>query len=307
MTQDPSPLIGEAVGDALGKAFETMKSDDPALLAWNGEMLPSKHHELQANQWTDDTMMARILAESIHLCGGFYPRDVADRYKHWLQVGPPRGMGTATRKALGRLLDGTSWTESGGEGAEGNGTAMRAAPIGIFYHEDFDTIAEFARMDARITHRSLEAEEGSVAVAIGAALALKRVDLRLLVQITAENLRPSAVKNSLCRLTRVNGESAQEMMQYFGTGAHVVETVPSAFSALLCTKSYEEAVMASIRAGGDTDTTAAIAGALAGTYYGFASIPKRYRQDLEEFHTLRRLERSIVKGPRTDAIWLLSP
>jgi ADP-ribosylglycohydrolase len=307
MTQDPSPLVGQGVADALGKAFETKPSDDPALLAWTGEMLPSEYHELQANQWTDDTMMARILAESIHLCGGFFPRDVADRYGHWLKVGPLRGMGTSTKKALGRLVNGTSWTESGSNGAEGNGTAMRAAPIGIFYHEDLDTAAEFARMDARITHLSIEAEEGSAAVAIGAALALNRTPFDELIFATVEHLKPSSVRSSLCRLTRVSGESVQELMQLFGTGAHVVETVPSAFSAFLHTGSYEGAVMAAIRAGGDTDTTAAITGALAGTYYGFASIPKEYKQGLEELHTLRRLERCLLKGPRTDSIWLLSP
>jgi len=306
---DPAPLVGEAIGDALGMAFETQKEDSPALLQWDGKSyLPSEYHGLRPGQWTDDTMMAKLLAESILTCGGFYPRDIADRYRAWYQGKNHRGMGKATKAALERLDHGTPWTESGTEGSEGNGSAMRAAPIGFFFHEDPVTIREFATMDARITHRSLEAEQGSIAVALGAALLLQKPDLAVFAETIAEHLADSQIRQGLRRVGfyKQQGDvSAAEALRLTGTKAHVVQTVPAAFAALTLTKSFEEAIQVAIRAGGDTDTTAAITGALAGIYYGYNQIPKLWRDGLEDLQHLRRLETKISRGPRSDALWLL--
>ena len=308
MVQDPSPLIGEGVGDALGMPFETKKSDDPELLAWDGRYLPSEFHQLNPGQWTDDTMMAKLITESLFLCGGFYPRDIADRYRHWLINGAKRGMGKTTQAALENLDRGVPWCKSGIDGSEGNGTAMRSAPIGAFYHEDLYTTAEFARIDARITHRSREAEEGSAAVSVAVALLLNGVKVEDLVTKTIGYLEDSKIKDRLQRLVFYQNSGdvdAPEAMKLFGTSAHVVQTVPSAFSAFVFTKTYEEAVQAAVRAGGDTDTTAAITGALAGTYYGFSAIPKRYRDSLEGIDHFKRLESKIQVGPRAPVLWNL--
>jgi ADP-ribosylglycohydrolase len=78
------------------------------------------------------------------------------------------------------------------------------------------------------------------------------------------------------------------------TGAHVVQTVPAAFAAVLLTDSYESAILAAIRAGGDTDTTAAIAGGLAGALYGRSHIPERLLQDLEDRDDLQRIEEALI-------------
>lgn len=308
-TNDHAPLVGEAVGDALGMAFETMRPDDDSLTSWDGSTYhPSEYHGLRPGQWTDDTMMAKIITESLVTCGGYYPRDVADRYLAWYRSGNHRGMGKATREALERILNGTPWNRSGVEGAEGNGTAMRAAPLGFFFHEDLVTTREFAQMDARITHRSLEAEMGSVAVALGVALLLNKVEPKELVEKVVEHLADSNVKLGLEKITfyqRQGGVTAAEALRIIGTRAHVTQTVPAAFAAFTMTSSYEETVRVAIRAGGDTDTTAAIAGALAGTFYGINAIPKAWKDNLEDFHHLRRLETKIARGPRSDALWRL--
>lgn len=306
MAEDPSTLVGEAVADSLGVPFETMQADNPILLNWDGTYQASEYHQLRPGQWTDDTMMAKIVMESLYICGGFYPRDIAQRYQHWYLAGPLRGMGTTTKKAMQNLRDGVSWNESGIVGAEGNGTAMRAAPFGAFYQEDPLTAAQFARMEANITHKSLEAEEGSAAVAVAVSLLWTGVGPQEVVEKTIGFLRESKVKLALSRLVfyqKSNDVSAAEALKLFGTKAHVVQTVPSAFAAFVLTSSYEDAVLTSIRSGGDTDTTAAISGALAGTYYGFKSIPKKYREGLEDLEHLRRIESKINIGPRTNVLW----
>jgi len=308
MAEDPSTLIGQGVADALGMPFETRKPDDPFLVNWDGTYQASEYHQLRPGQWTDDTMMAKIVMESLYICGGFYPRDIAQRYQHWYLAGPLRGMGTTTKKAMQNLRAGMSWSESGIVGAEGNGTAMRAAPFGAFYQEDPFTAAQFARMEANITHKSLEAEEGSAAVAVAVSLLWTGAEPKEVVAKTMEYLRESKVKLALNRLVfyqKSNDVSASEALKLFGTKAHVVQTVPSAFAAFVLTASYEEAVLTSIRSGGDTDTTAAIAGALAGTYYGFKAIPKKYREGLEDWEHLRKIESKINVGPNTSVLWRL--
>lgn len=304
MANDPSPLVGCAVGDALGMPFETRPASDPLLVSWKGEYLPSEYHKLAPGQWTDDTKMAKMLTESLYICGGFYPRDVANRYLHWYLSGDTRGMGKTTKASMQRLKDGFRWTDSGMDNAEGNGTAMRAAPMGAFYHDDPLTVAEFARMDARITHKSVEACEGSAAVALMVAYLWQGVSRFDLLAATLDFLNESKIKDKLTVLSK-GSLSLPEAFALFGTKAHVTQTVPSAFAAFMLTNSYEEAVMSAIRAGGDTDTTAAITGALAGTHYGFEAIPKKYRLGLEQLDHLHKLDRHIGVGPQTSVMWKL--
>lgn len=305
----PAPLVGAAVGDALGVSFETKPADHEELLQWDGEtFLGSEYHGLSPGQWTDDTMMSKAIAESLVACGGYYPRDVSDRYRAWYRSNDHRGMGKTTRSALQNLDDGIPWTKSGIEGAEGNGTAMRAAPIGFFFREDLTTVSEFAQMDARITHRSLEAQMGSVAVSLGIAMLAEHADFKVMIDQVLVNLEDSKVKQGLQKIAfyqRQPDFPVADALRVIGTSAHVTQTVPSAFAALVLTRSFPEAVQAAIRAGGDTDTTAAITGALAGTYYGLDGIPGSWRKGIENFDHLHRLEVRIAKGPRSDALWVI--
>lgn len=309
-THQPSPLVGCAVADALGMPFETEPSTSEHLLAWDGTYQASEYHKLKPGQWTDDTMMSRILAESLVSCNGFYPKDVADRYRFWFAQGPEsfRGMGKATKEALGRLNSNWPWWQSGSP-SEGNGTAMRAAPLGYFYREDLATIVEFARLDSRITHRSIETEMGSVAVAIGAALLGTpgaELGQEFVEKVASWVDNDCKLKLGLLQVARYIAEKkpVAEALQEIGTKAHVVQTVPAAFAALcLSTGGYEGAVRAAIFAGGDTDTTAAITGALAGIFYGYNEIPKKFTKDLEDHEKLHSLEVKLKKGPRGDALW----
>lgn len=288
--------------------FETQPAESPDLLAWDGTYRESEYHKLKPGQWTDDTMMAKLLSESLMSCCGFYPRDVSDRYLVWLRRGEHRGMGKTTHAALTRIHEGTPWTDSGIQGAEGNGTAMRVAPIGLFFREDIPTVREFSRLDARITHSSLEAEAGSAAVAVAIAmLATRKADRQSLIAQASEWVIDSRVQRGLHLVDEMRTLSVPvaEALRRVGTKPHVVQTVPAAFAAFTMTTSFKDAVEAAVRAGGDTDTTAAITGALAGTFYGLDAIPTYYKEGLEEFRHLRRLEKTLQEGPRTSILWKL--
>jgi ADP-ribosyl-[dinitrogen reductase] hydrolase len=300
MKQNPSPLVGLAVGDALGMPFETAHMLDSRLLAWDGlSYQASSFHGLAPGQWTDDTMMSKCLAESLLERHGYDPVDAAAHYTKWFLSGERRGMGRATADALGRLARGTPWDSSGVKGAEGNGTAMRAGVLGAFYHVLPASAAEFARLDATITHQSDEAQHGSAVIAAAVALLVTGVSKKLLLSWLLTHL-PSTSKiyaglRSIQAMQAENRRVEDVLGTDLQTGAHVVQTVPAAIAALVLTDSYTACVQAAIRAGGDTDTTAAVAGGLAGAHYGYAAIPEHLTKGLEACDQLRRLELDLMQ------------
>lgn len=283
-TTRPRTLTGAAIGDSLGMAFEMKDRGDPALRAWDGafQHCPDSHpfcKGLRPGQWTDDTKMAVALAGSLLEAGMYSPALAAQKYLAWYRSKDWRGIGTATKNSMIALDSGVPWIRSGVPGAEGNGTAMRIAPLGLHLHRENDSvIADFSRMDASITHDSDEAREGSAAIAVLVALlvrGLSKEDAVLRI-VMGTVIRGSAVKNRIAHAmgtaAAMVGSDPQKKVECLadslGTEGHVVKTVPAAVFCLLATKSFTEAVELAVRAGGDTDTTAAVTGALAGTIYG---------------------------------------
>jgi ADP-ribosylglycohydrolase len=296
----PAGIMGLAIGDSLGMPFETARQDNPKLLGWDGSYQPSAYHRLNPGQYTDDTKATLIIAQSLIDNNGFRPADIAEGYVHWLRKENQRGMGRTTRLALENLNNGHDWTHSGVKDAEGNGTAMRASPFGMFFYEDLNTAAEFARMDARITHNSLEAQEGSAAVALASSLLFDGVDKLEIIELFIPYLNDSLIKKKLLELERITfnepfEKSVQDTMKYFGTKAHVVETVPSAFAAFLMTSSYEECILTAIKAGGDTDSVGAIAGGMAGLFYGRDGIPQKYIDGIEDLKLLDEIDDAFFR------------
>lgn len=279
-----APLTGLAVGDALGMPFETAKRDRPDLIAWDGHSYgSSEHHKLGPGQWTDDTQMSMALARTLVNHQQYLPEAAALAYLDWYRNGSPRGMGKTTREAMERLASGIEWHDAGIAGAEGNGTAMRVAPLGAFYRSaPIQVLAEAAR-DALITHASHEAAEGSRAIALAVAYLCFGEPKEGILTKVVSILQPSKISNLLKNLQEPVAE----------VPAHVVATVPAAFYAFLSTSNFQDAVERAIRFGGDTDTVAAITGALAGSHYGYHGIPEHYIQGLERADDIVRLDNEL--------------
>lgn len=302
-------LTGLATGDALGMPFETAHYRDDRLVTWQGDFLASEYHGLEPGQWTDDTVMAKCLAESLVTHGVYAPADAAKRYAAWYDLGVPerRGMGKTTEKALNKLAHGIPWTQTGDPDSLGNGAAMRAAPLGLMYRDNIQAAAEMARIDAHITHRHPEAVNGAVAVAVGvAALVQGRVQPYNLIQAVSEWVpegskmfmklqQAKAMTQRALPKAGPNIMPATQLLIEVGTAANVLESVPAAFLAVAATKSYREAIETAVRAGGDTDTIAAIAGALAGTHYGFQEVA-RFVDQVEAAAELRALEQNLHRA-----------
>ena len=300
-------LSGLAVGDALGMPFETMSYRDPALESWKmGEFRASEHHGLKPGQWTDDTMMARALGQSLVAHRTYAPADAAKRYLEWYKDPQERrGMGKTTERSLSKLAHGIPWTQTGDPDSLGNGAAMRMAPMGLMFRDNIQGCAEMAKIDARITHTHPEAVTGAIAVAVGVcAIAQGRatpfnVIEKVLGFLHYDSLVTQKLKQVQVYITDNHDGPIHFKVVDMGVSANVVDTVPAAFLAFAGTESYAQAVEAAIRAGGDTDTTAAIAGALAGTYYGIEQVAP-FTENLEAANELRALERQLyVTAPPT--------
>lgn len=297
-------LVGCAIGDALGNPFEMKPAASPALKGWDGLFKAGgTFWKGEAGQYTDDTLMSMALAASLIEKGGFDPEHVAANYLSWYDSGNTRGIGTTTAGAMVNLKLGASWQESGlkktieGLPAGGNGTAMRASPIGLYYRKDPEKLIESAMLDASITHNAFEPKMGSIAVALATAMfAEGREDVIEVFEDVVEVLADSEVKEKLVlAINHIDFKTDNfEALAEIGVSGYVPETVGAAFYCLGATTNFKDAVVLAVKAGGDTDTTAAIVGAMAGTLYGLDGIPSEYKDKVENFEILQGLTELLV-------------
>lgn len=292
-------LLGTVIGDALGVPFEGSLSNNPNLLNWDGKtFLPSYSHQLQAGQYSDDGQMSLMVAESLIYNQGFNPTDLSARYVDWIASGTAKGYGRTTLAAIQNLQSGKSYRESGIVGSYGNGTAMRAAPFGVYFRNDFNSLLESVKIDNAITHHSEEAEAGALAIAIASFYAVNKDLDDLLIKI-CHHLPDSKVKNTISSLdAMINSEiTPAQALRVLGTRADVRQTVPSALYCFMKFGSFSDAIRAAIRAGGDTDTTAAITGALFGARLGLQGISSEFYA-VQDFDHIIRLDSQLYLKPR---------
>lgn len=289
-------LLGTAVADALGVPFETKLANYEPLVAWDGKSyLGSEHHDLKPGQYSDDTQMSLMVAESLIENHGFNPDDLAERYVDWIVSGRARGYGKTTLLAITNLVNGKHWSESGIAGSYGNGTAMRAAPFGVYFRNDLHALAAICKMDSAITHASDEAEAGAIAIGMAAAYAVNG-DTSSLLSDLWQVLPASKVRSTIYSLDSLIESpyiTPDQALRVIGTKADVRQTAPAALYCFLKFDNYHDAVLAAIKAGGDTDTTAAIVGALFGAKYGMQVIDKKLIRAVEESDRLIELDSQL--------------
>jgi ADP-ribosyl-[dinitrogen reductase] hydrolase len=292
-------LVGLAIGDALGMHAQDIL-DERSQVA---EFLPGPG--LAAGQYTDDTKMMLCLAESIVANGRVDPEDVARRFVAWFDTGDLRGIGNTCLEAILNLKRGVPWENSGhrGEWAAGNGTAMRIAPVGLLDWQDLERLREDCWSTSVITHHNPEAVAGATAVAyvIAQLVTGDLNEARLLVD-AAEFVGASEVARNLLQAQSLlsSNTSTDVALETLGTGGYVVETVASALYCFLQSPSdFVNTVSSAVLGGGDTDTTAAVAGAISGAYNGLHLLPAQLVALVEDSKRLQDLGRAIFRlaGP----------
>lgn len=288
-------LIGQCLGDALGfvrEGFPRVDCEsyvDGVMQSWFRAPFAVADG---VGQYTDDSQLARELMQSYVTRQCFDPADYARRIADIFVEQRIVGRGMATHHAAMRLAAGVAWHEAGTPPpSAGNGSAMRAAPIGLLF-QDPEQVVRAAHDQGRITHRDLRCSAGAVAIAGAVYLAARTASINQsafvaqLAQWTARFDRDFATH--LARLGDWVEQPIDEAVDQIAPlgiapgqdsdwdriSPFVVPSVIwSLYSFLRTPDDYRTAVGTAIRVGGDVDTTAAMTGAISGAHLGLAALP----------------------------------
>ena len=293
-------VFGLAAGDALGVPVEFEDRDYCRCNPVSG-MQGFGFHKQPAGTWSDDASMTFCTMEA--MLGDFSPALLGKNFLRWLQDGwwTPHGIvfdkGIATSDALHRLARGVPADLSGGadEMSNGNGSLMRIAAL-AWHPETADAaFLKLVKDASSITH----CHPRSV---LACHFYLKF--LRLLMQHPKEKAF-EAVQLEWPSLIRELWPDAAPELSHFGrllradfaalpedaieSHGYVMHSLEASVWCLLNSDSYPEAVLKAVNLGWDTDTSAAVCGALAGAFYGYSSIPKEWISILARTNEIENL------------------
>lgn len=167
-------------------------------------------------------------------------------------------------------------------GSLGNGAAMRVAPVGLLFHHDLDRLSEQAVLSAMPTHTHPVGVDGARLLAIAIAFAIREPEFDP-ARFFAELQRQAATEEFADALARAAGLISTGNAGLLGTSLEAHRSVPTALACFASyPDSYADAVGRAIGLGGDTDTHAAMIGALCGARLGAQAIPTHLLAMLED-------------------------
>ncbi len=299
-------IFGVAVGDALGVPWEG---------AWRGKFratgMTAKPGRLPG-VWSDDTSMTLALADALPPSGERPDlRRVADNFLAWFDrgrftpLGKAIGSGRRTRQALRRLRSGTPPLLAGGRDVSdnGNGSLMRTSPLTFFVAgiEKAEDRYAIVRDISSVTH----AHEWSTAACHIYVEMLNRLRDGMEKEKAYAGLReefaggvPFISAETMEKFDRIIRRDIRRLSERdLETSAFVIDTLEASLWCLLTTDSYRDAVLRAVNLGRDSDTTAAVTGAMAGLAYGLEAIPREWIDALVRPDIIRDI---AVRIPRWD-------
>ncbi|MBL1077832.1 ADP-ribosylglycohydrolase family protein [Nocardia sp. 2] len=264
-------LLGTATGDALGAGYEFTHPGPEVVI----DMIGGGPFDWAPGEWTDDTSMAVAVARAAAEAGNLHEVSgldaVAAEFVRWWDSKPP-DVGNQTSQVLrwrdrtGREMQVHAHELSGLKA--GNGSLMRTAPVALAYLGDAHLCAKAAAKVSSLTHYDDQA--------IGAcklwSLAIRHAVLHGTYDGVREAL--SVVDDGFWGPLLDRAETGTP--QDFPKNGWVVHALQTAWWAITNADTLPAALELAVRAGGDTDTTAAIAGGLLGARWGASAIPERW-------------------------------
>jgi ADP-ribosylglycohydrolase len=299
-------LLGTAVGDALGLPAERLSRKRVAAMK-----LGERHRFIFGRgMFSDDTEHTLMLATALveHPNDSLAMQRALGWKLRWWFIALPAGVGLSTAKAILRLWLGFPAAKAGVHSA-GNGAAMRIAIMGVVFDDDAAKRQTFALAACRLTHTDPRAEESALLVAEAASIAARHCPTHEILPvleklIVSEEMKSrfATLKTSLSTQKSVL-EFAEEIGCGYGVSGFAPNTVAVALFAWLRHRGdFESAVRSVIQCGGDTDTVAAITGAISGAETGEAGIPLGWIDGIFEWprsvNYIRRVAQALVSGNR---------
>lgn len=281
-------ILGQLAGDALGSQVEFLSGAEIATLHPAGlrELRDGGTWDTLAGQPTDDSELALALARALVRAEGFDAGGVADAYAAWLGTEPfdvGATVGTALQAALRAReigYDPARVAEAARAAARpdslSNGALMRVSPIGIHGHAvPAAEVARRARADAELTHPHPICQDASAVLAAAIAHAVGAgagpVETADRAEALAAELGCAPEVGDALRAARAGPPRFQP------DDGLVTVALQNAFHQLRHAPTLEAGLVATVAGGGDTDTNAAIAGALLGAVHGVLAVPARWR------------------------------
>ena len=281
-------LLGLLIGDALGVPYEFHTASQIPPQAQIDYAPPAgfrRTYNVPPGTWSDDGAMALCLLASLLDCGHLDPDDLGRRFVDWYERGylavdgDVFDIGIQTREALRAIASGIPALRAGPveENKLGNGSLMRALPLTLWSDGDDLSLVADAMAQSRLTHGHPRAQ---------VCCALYCLWARRVAQEHPQpwddavaTLRARWPESSTERTELESGIHPDDPTPGDGSG-YVVTTLRSARWAVESTSDYASVVRAAISLGNDTDTTACVAGGVAGLRYGARGIPAAWREGL---------------------------
>ncbi|MGI2901795.1 ADP-ribosylglycohydrolase family protein [Tolypothrix sp. VBCCA 56010] len=293
-TKTLSGLMGLCIGDALGvpveftSRAERIKSPVTSMQGYGTWDVPP-------GTWSDDSSLTFCLAEC--LCNDFSLDRIANSFSRWYHEaywtarGEVFDVGNTTFLAIANYKQGIPPLEAGGktENSNGNGSLMRILPM-AYCHKSLTFAELISRVHqvSCITHAHMRSQIAcGIYISIAVCL-LQGVDPQTAYLQGLENIRqiyyikggvtpPLPYALEMPHFSRVfSGEIDNLPLEEIRSSGYVIDTLEASLWCLLNTSNYAEAVLTAVNLGGDTDTTAAVTGGLAGIYYGVENIPSEW-------------------------------
>lgn len=290
LQQIQGAIYGLLVGDAIGTPYEFTSAQnlpDYALINMTPpEGFRRSHSTIPVGTWSDDGAHALALLTSLLTRGKVDQQDLMNRLIAWYQQGTlaldknPFDIGVQTQQALERYLDGVplSRVAESHEYANGNGSLMRVLPLALWHTGTDQELIQDAFDQSHITHAHLRAKVCCAIYCLWARAILQGRNIEEGWAYAVQVFRELYEEGSPERDQLEYHVKPDHIIKGRGTG-YVIDCLQSARFALQ-QSNYQDVIRTAISLGEDTDTTACVAGGIAGLYYGVQQIPEIWLQQL---------------------------
>ena len=268
-------ICGFIIGDALGVPVEFYSraelAEDPV-----NEMRGNGTYNMPKGTWSDDSSMTIATMRSIVDKKGIDYEDIMINFCKWAfeseftQYNDTFDIGNTTRRSLTRYKNSADAMSSGGTSTHdnGNGSLMRILPLAFIPDINHETIENVSGL----THAH---DRSKIACVLYIEIAKSMLENDLTIDEHVKNACNKIVSyyegnEELIHFKRILDDDFTGEIR---SGGYVIDTIESVIYCLKNTDTYSDAVLKAVNLGGDTDTTAAICGGLAGIFYGYDAIP----------------------------------
>ncbi|KAK6635800.1 hypothetical protein RUM44_001054 [Polyplax serrata] len=313
-------LVGALLGDCLGAPYEDVGSISLRQLQSYFDKMETANLKGPCKPYTDDSAMTRCITKSLIEKETVDEVDIAKKFITEFYKEPNRGYGANVVSVFDKLLStqvsdpfGPAREQFNGSGSYGNGAAMRTSPVALLYHDNVSDLIKMATSVSKITHTHKLGVNGAIlqCLAIRKSLQLNpknKLDINkfaseLISEIKeveantdALNINKYTYESQLKAMkdffTREQSPAEDEVVTTLGNSVSSIFSVPTAIYCFLRAQEsiphietdnpFRRAVQYAISLGGDTDTIASMAGAIAGAYFGIEGINVNLQKQCEK-------------------------